>query len=202
MKFFRVWPKTNHNRPLNTRNDTFCFMKYIAILAMLALAGCAEAPEVETLTPENPDETSENNGFAPQGTQIETYEDDISLVGNYDACEAGWCLDLVATNEGSTTYHVDAICANPFSDSMEQDGKTVQHRELTAQCAAFGTEPFAPGAMLSWQFTWDGQIYTENHPSPANGDYQWSGHFRAYNQPDGGQGPLVTVTHTIVIGAT
>lgn len=179
-------------------------MKFLAVLLIAAaLAGCvSDGPDSDQMLPTDSDGTSEHNGFAPQGTQIEAVDDDISLVGVYDTCEAGWCLDLTATNEGSTTYYVDAICANPFSDSMEQGGYVVQHREPTAQCLAFGTKEFGPGEMLTAQFTWDQTTWDDDKSSPADGAYQWSGHFRAYNSGDGGDGPRLTVTHTIVTGAT
>lgn len=175
----------------------------LALFMVAALAGCvSDGPSTSPLQKDPNADTSENNGFAPQGTQIENATGDLSLVGVFDTCDAGYCMNLTATNEGSNTWHVETGCTIPFRDRMEQEGEFVAHREPHAHCLAFGTTPFGPGESISKEFVWDGHVWDDDTSTPGNGAYQWTGSFVAYEESMGGERQELTVTFTVVLGAT
>ncbi|MGB1696988.1 MAG: hypothetical protein ACPHK8_01155 [Thermoplasmatota archaeon] len=180
-------------------------MKFLLpLLVIAALAGCvSDQPDTEQMLPKDPNAgTSENNGFAPQGTQLENATDELSLVGVFDTCEEGYCMELAATNEGSQTWHVETGCSTPFRDEMHQEGKFVAHREPHFQCLGFGTTPFGAGESINQTFVWDGQVWDDETAAPGSGAYQWTGTFTAYSEPLGEEQQKLSVTFTVVLGAT
>ncbi len=164
-------------------------------IAGLLLAGCIESQPMDGSEPAP--------GTSPDPDLVEDVEGPIGLVGSIRECDAGWCFNATATNEGSTAVHVSSICVPPFSESMTRDGEAIAHKEPMFYCAAFGTEPMAPGESRSVEFTWDQTVWDDEagqtKPAPE-GNYAWSVHFEAYEQSDGGGRHKATITDTITVG--
>lgn len=138
----------------------------------------------------------------PGEVSVQVYRD-LHLSGTVDACDIGYCLHVIASNEGDEDYHVHNICISSYSESMTRDGQHAHRFEPMAHCEAFGTTPMAPNTHLDYQAEWDGTIWSEEngtHDAPA-GDYVWTVHFRAYQDAYGGDPVDLKVSFQVSIGA-
>lgn len=167
-----------------------------ALLAV-AFAGCTDAPGA--------DETSmPGNGFAPQEGNQGASDDRASLSGQFSTCDAGFCIDAVATNEGEPIY-VSDICVTPWTESMAQGGKAVQKSEPMAVCMAFGVRPMETNEQLEANFTWDGRLWDDDaqaYKDAPEGDYVWSIQFTYYTGSNGEGRNQLELDFPVVIGAT
>ncbi len=177
------------------------------VAASFLLAGCASTSDTVT-GPVDSDGASTpgpGQGFAPQTGFDEDIQGDLHLSVFLSTCEAGFCLRGLAENEGADTYHVSNICVSPFSDAMKRQGEPVYPREPQAVCEAFGTAPFAPGASMEANFTWDQKLWdqeSESMQDAPEGPYQWSMIFDAYEHANGGDRVTLTATVTVIVGET
>jgi hypothetical protein len=127
----------------------------------------------------------------------------LKVTADLHVCEAGLCIDAVATNGGPRTYHVSSICVPPWSDSMRSDGRAVQPHPSRASCLAFGTKPFGPGASNATTFSWDQRLWDSGHAEPApQGGYDWAIHFLAYDDAGGGGRHDLNATLHLIVGET
>lgn len=179
------------------------------VAVLLLLAGCAEpgaAPDDAAGGDQAPDGTAgDAPPFAPQQGHDRATHDDVVVEGDMATCEAGFCIDAEARNEGDRTYHVSSICVSPWSDRMERDGQRVQHVEPMAHCLAWGTSPFAPGDSLEVALAWNATLWNETRqqaePAPP-GAYEWIVSFRFYGGADGEGTHALDLSFTVVVGQT
>ncbi len=181
-------------------------------VAFLLMSGCTAPIEgSDDDLPPKPDEpgsggtSSPGPGFAPQSGFSEDHEEGLHLSVQFEACKSTYCLDGLAENEGTVTYYVSNICVSPFSDKMESEGKTVQQREPVAHCEAFGLAPFKPGATMTANMTWDGQLWNEETgelEEAPQGSYQWTMVFEAYEHENGGEKIVLEATVNVIMGET
>lgn len=178
----------------------------VVLPLLLLLAGCAEPGGEDPDGGPGPDGPGPGTpGFAPQRHHAEDARDGLRAEGDLYECGGGFCVDARAANEGDRTYHVSSICVPPWSDAMARDGAAVQHREPMAHCAAFGTEPMAPGDDREVNVTWDGRLWddAEGRLEPApQGAYVWSLTFHAYGEADGGGPVSLVLEFPVVVGPT
>lgn len=141
----------------------------LAVALAMLLSGCIV--EKDPSGPNDPDE-----GFAPQQGTAHGSANGIDIDVVWRACEAGFCANATATNNGSQTVQVSSICESPWTDRMTRDSEAVAHREGRAICLAYGRAPFAPGDEAQANFTWDGRLHADGSPPrPApEGTYTWS----------------------------
>ncbi len=181
------------------------------LLTALMAAGCAQTPvdpdgsPAPPATPSPGTGTQPGPGFAPQQGFDEDINGDLHLIGTMDVCEDGYCVEATASIEGVRSYYVSNRCVPPHDDSMERDGVAVQHREPTAYCAAFGLREWTPGEPISFHDTWDAQVWDDEAgqlAAAAQGAYQWTLQFHAWDAPDGGELRSLAVTFTVVVGET
>lgn len=197
----------DHREPFKPGRRYAVFMRLpgIALLATAFLiAGCTTAPPSDGLPPEDT-RPADGEGFAPQSHFDEDVHDGLHLSGTLSDCDIGFCLDVLAENEGTTTYHVSDICVTPWSDAMKQRDHAVQHREPTAHCLAFGTAPFEGGDSMTTTFVWNKTLWDDDQQKYMDAPedaYTWSVTFQAYEEADGA-GPIdLTVEFPVIIGAT
>ncbi len=184
----------------------------LTFVAMIALAGCTDAPADEAqlgdelpLDPHAGSGTQPGQGVAPQQGLEEDVGGDLHLRGVMRACEAGFCVEATASIEGLDSYYVSNICVPPHGDAMERDGSPVQHREPMAYCAAFGLREWTRDEQIDFNYTWDGQIWDDAKGelvAAEDGAYQWTILFHAWDSPDGGKRTTLAITFTVVIGET
>ncbi len=181
-------------------------MRIIALLLMAAaLGGCID-PDAEGLPDNGAGHGSDPGpGFAPQQGHAEDTQGDLNLQSWLKACEAGFCIDLTATNEGSKPYYVSNICVPPHDEQMTRDGETVYPREPRAYCAAWGVRAWEAGEDIDFSYEWDGKLWDDASgkmvPAPE-GAYQWTIQFHAYGGSGGEDRVTLAVTHTVIIGET
>lgn len=187
-------------------------MRWIALLlALTALAGCT-APDDGTLpegslpTDPNADTSEPANGFAPQTGQGEDVDGDLALVATLRQCDAGFCIDAVATNEGSEPAYVSNICVTPHGERLEENGDVVQHREPYAVCQAWGVREWAANEQIPFELEWDGTLWNDEaqkyEPAPDGTAYEWFATFTAYRDQDGGAPVQLEVGIPVIIGET
>lgn len=198
-------------------------MLALAASALLFLAGCTmQNPPATTTAPgggagtgtdlpgtTDPPANGGNGGgagFAPQTGHDEATDataPGLKVVGDLRTCDAGYCVDAVATNEGPRTYRVSSICIPPWMESMQKDGKDVQKEEPRAYCMAFGTSPMEPGSRIEANFTWDQNVWnaeTEKLEPAAQGGYDWTITFTAYEDPDSDGVHRLDLTFHVLVG--
>lgn len=183
-------------------------MRIIALMLLLAgLAGCAD-PMTDGLPGDGG--ADPGHGFAPQQGSGQDVQGPLQLVVELRDCDAGYCLYATATNHGPRSYWVSNLCVPPHSEHMERDGQDVYPREPRAYCAAFGVREWTAGEAIAFNYTWDGKLWKDGGGGgedsgrvPAEpGAYQWTLKFHAYDDEDGSAAVILSVTHTVVIGAT
>ncbi len=181
----------------------------VLLLASVAFAGCASPNGLPDELPQDGGSTDNSSapapGFAPQQGFQEDIEGDLHLASWFAACDAGYCINATATNEGSTSYHVSNICVPPHDDRMERDGERVEPREPRFYCQAFGLREWTAGEDIEFAYTWDGKLWDDERGqmvAAPEGAYQWTILFHAYDQQDGGDKITLEVTHTVIIGET
>ena len=172
------------------------------LICAVTLAGCAgmdpETPQDQLPT----NDTRPADGEGPQQDQSEDIQEGLHLSGVLSPCEFGWCLDLLAENEGSETYHVSDMCVTPWSERMDQHDHAVQHRQPMAHCMAFGTAPFSPGASNATTLTWNETLWDDDQGKyvlASGGTYTWYASFQAFKEADGGEALTAEVAFAIVL---
>lgn len=187
--------------------------KLAAAAVAVLMAGCSGYSGSPSKTPTSAPTVSEDfpppccgNGFAPQTGHVEATSPaapGIRIVADLRTCNEGFCVTANATNTGSRTYYISSICAPPWMDSMKHEGDDVQPHEPQYQCQAFGTKPFAPGDWAEATFAWDQMLWDSGHAEPApEGGYDWSFHFDAMDDSDGGGRHIITATLHVRVGET
>lgn len=171
----------------------------MATILALALAGCMD--------PEAIDDAGSQPvpGIAPQEGHAEDTQGDLHLSAVLSTCDAGFCINATASNEGSDPAYVSNICQPPHHDSMARDGESVQPREPRYYCQAFGLGAWEPNEQIEFGYEWDGRLWDDDQGKMVEapqGAYQWSIHFRAYDSESGGDHTDLSVTFTVVIGPT
>lgn len=179
-------------------------MRWLVTLIVLALAGCADPPADPLPGTSSSSSTSSggHQGFAPQQGTAHGETQGIELDVTWRACEAGFCANATARNNGSQTVQISSICVTPWEDRMSRDGEPVQHRPAQAVCLAYGRAPFAPGDVAHENFTWNGHLYSEGNeegsPAPA-GAYDWTFVFW-WEQQEGGSRMQVEAEAQVLVG--
>lgn len=114
-------------------------------------------------------------GFAVQQGHAHGSNHSIDMDVSWRACEAGFCANATARNNGTQAVQVSAICVPPWQERMARDGQPVQHQEPRAYCAAYGVKDFAPGEQAQADLTWDQRLWDDGQASPApEGSYTWT----------------------------
>lgn len=62
-------------------------------------------------------------------------------------------------NAGSVLYKVETQCGDPWRFWFERAAERFEHREPRAQCEAFITKPFPPGARLGERLDWQRTVW-------------------------------------------
>ncbi len=137
-------------------------------------------------------------GASPESS-VTSPDGAVSLRGSVVPCDAGFCLNATATNEGTQAVHISNMCVPPFRESMHRGDAQVQHREPIFHCAAFGTEPLEPGAQRHYESTWDGRLWNEGYEDAPAGTYTWKLTFQYWSQADGGQANELTLPFEIAV---
>lgn len=186
-------------------------MRLLLLLAIpFLLAGCTDtgAPSDTLPTDPGPSEPSQpGNGFAPQTGHQEESNDHVSLVGDLyaEGCAEMFCIDAVATNEGSEPVYISNICVSPWSETMADEHGDVQKTEPYAVCLAWGVRAMEPGEQVEANFTWDGRLWdsdAEEYRDAPQGSYTWSIHFDHYGDDGGGDRDRLTIDFPVIIGPT
>ena len=157
-----------------------------AMLLTAALAGCVveedpggdgPAPTGGSTSTPTTSPPGGGQGFAPQQGTAHGEHAGIEVHVRWEACEAGFCANATATNNGTATVQVSSICQSPWTDRMARDGQPVRHREDQAMCLAYGRAPFAPGDTRHADLSWDATVHPDGdakgEPAPE-GAYTWS----------------------------
>lgn len=146
----------------------------VAVLPLL-LAGC-DRPEQGIGPPYTEQRSSTLPGVFANAT---LYQDPH---GSYR-------MEVLAVNEGETSYRVSNVCIPPWTDRMETgQGERVEHREPVGYCAAFGLGPFPPDARERATFEWDGRLWEEGGPrDAAAGGYVWYATFEFFASGSGAE---------------
>lgn len=142
------------------------------------------------------------NGFAIQQGTAHGSKQGIDVDVTWKACDAGFCANATATNNGGSTVQVSSICESPWTDRMAHDGKPVEHREPQFTCLAYGRAPFAPGDSRQANFTWDGQLHDDDPAVWApEGAYTWTIAFW-WDDADGGARQEAAADVHLIVGET
>lgn len=184
-------------------------MKWILALALVALvallAGCTD--DAQRLPPGSSDDTSQptGEGFAPIGQQKSAGNLDtpgVEVSGTMDTCEAGFCIDATASNDGPDSYHTTHGNPDSWSDRLEKDGKVVTHRESGISMPAFSDEAFEPGDVEHVSLAWDGRIEGSDGRMQAapDGAYTWVLVFHYYDEPAAEGRHTIEVAFDVIVG--
>jgi hypothetical protein len=172
----------------------------LAIALAVLLSGC--------LVEEDPqdDDAGDTGGpgpdFAPQQGTAHGSNAGIDVDVVWRACDAGFCANATATNQGTRTVKVSNICVPPWTERMTKDGEEVQHQEGRAYCAAYGVRDFAPGDVAFANFTWDQRVWDDEAASDApEGSYTWAIAFW-WEDPQSGTRPEAVASIQLVVGET
>lgn len=90
---------------------------------------------------------------------------------------------LNATQEGDRTYHVHAMCVEPWVDVFEPSNV----REPRVVCEAIGSTPFEPGERIAWTGAWDETVWDADagrYVDAPPGEYRWIPTFRAWSDDE------------------
>lgn len=141
-------------------------------------------------------------GFAVQQGTAHGSNQGIEVDVRWRACEAGFCANATATNNGDATVQVSSICESPWTDRMRRDGQDVAHREPMVTCAAYGREAFGPGDVAHANLTWDQRVWVDDHYEDApEGAYTWSIVYW-WDDAQGGQRQEAVAAIQLIVGET
>ena len=185
-------------------------MRVLLALAIAALmAGCAEPEPAEdggqggqsSSTTTGPPSNGGGQGFAVQQGTAHGSNQGIDVDVTWRACEAGYCANATATNNGPATVKVSSICEPQWVERMaDDDGDAVQHQAPQYMCLAYGRADFEPGDKAYGNFTWDGQLHDTDPPraAPAGG-YTWTLAFW-WDDGDGGSRQEAAADVHVLVG--
>jgi hypothetical protein len=179
--------------------------RLLCLAAVLLLAGCVEP---EGGGPSSTDSATPGpgghggNGFAVQQGTAHGSNHSIDVDVRWRACEAGFCANATARNNGTATVRISSICVSPWTDRMAHDDKPVEHREPQVTCLAYGRTDFVPGAVAYGNFSWDGRLHDEDQAESApEGSYTWAIVFW-WEASDGAEKQEASADIHFVIGET
>jgi hypothetical protein len=141
----------------------------LAAALLLPLAGCLDGP----LSVDPPGTGGARNPDLPG----------LLLFATITKADDGLRMDATLSNDGTRTFQASSVCVSPWATHLKDDrGRTLTLQGPQVACLAFGLAPIPPGAKLSHNWTWDGNVWDgDDGPRRAPpGLYMWHVTFDAY----------------------